>query len=291
MNRKCFAKINLSLDSLYERPDGYHEIDTIMAPISLFDELTIIPNNTGEFNYESNFNIGDLKDNLIYKAWDLLKDRADNPGVDVKLKKNIPLAAGLAGGSTDAAEMIKGLNELWDLNLSNNEMQEFGSKLGADIPFFFENSTARAKGIGEILKPFKNNLDMKILLVNDGTEISSAEVYKSLADYGHVENDLIVKKLVDGHHSAIFYFENVMEDVVIDLHPHLLDIKFEFLDLGAEISLISGSGASIFGIFMDDETLDDAYNKMKDKYYFVEKVGILWQILECLILDLVVWQF
>ena len=291
MNRKCFAKINLSLDSLYERPDGYHEIDTIMAPISLFDELTIIPNNTGEFNYESNFNIGDLKDNLIYKAWDLLKDRADNPGVDVKLKKNIPLAAGLAGGSTDAAEMIKGLNELWDLNLSNNEMQEFGSKLGADIPFFFENSTARAKGIGEILKPFKNNLDMKILLVNDGTEISSAEVYKSLADYGHVENDLIVKKLEDGHHSAIFYFKNVMEDVVIDLHPHLLDIKFEFLDLGAEISLISGSGASIFGIFMDDETLDDAYHKMKDKYYFVEKVEIIWQILVCLILVLVVWLF
>ena len=291
MKRKCFAKINLSLDSLYERPDGYHEIDTIMAPISLFDELTIIPNNTGEFNYESNFNIGDLKDNLIYKAWDLLKDMTDNPGVDVKLIKNIPLAAGLAGGSTDAAEMIKGLNELWDINLSKSEMQELGAKLGADIPFFFENSIARAKGIGEILKPFKNNLDMKILLVNDGTEISSAEVYKKLADYGHVENDLIVKKLEDGHHSAIFYFKNVMEDVVIDLHPHLLDIKFEFLDLGAEISLISGSGATIFGIFMDDETLDDAYHKMKDKYYFVEKVEIIWQILVCLILVLVVWLF
>lgn len=291
MNRKCFAKINLSLDSLYKRSDGYHEIDTIMAPISLFDELIISPNNTGEFTYKSNFNIGNLKDNLIYKVWDLLKDRTDNPGVDVKLIKNIPLAAGLAGGSTDAAEMIKGLNELWDLKLSKNEMQELGAKLGADIPFFFENSTARAKGIGEILKPFKNNLDMKILLVNDGTEISSAEVYNRLADYGHVENDLIVKKLEEGHHSAIFYFENVMEDVVIDLYPHLLDIRFEFLDLGAEISLISGSGASIFGIFMDDETLDDAYHKVKDKYRFVEKVEIIWQILVCLILVLEVLQF
>lgn len=285
MNRKCFAKINLTLDSLYKRDDGYHEIDTIMARIGLFDELEIKPNDKGEFNYSSNLTeICPLEDNLIYKAWKLLKDKTTNPGVDVYLKKNIPLAAGLAGGSTDAAEMIKGLNELWNLNLSKKEMQEIGVKLGADIPFFFENSPARAKGIGEILEPFNNTLDMKILLVNDGTEISSAEVYKKLADYGQVENDLIVEKLKNGDNSAIFYFENVMEDVVTDIHPHLLDIKNEFLNNGAEVTLISGSGASIFGIFMDDDSIDNAYKKMREDYEFVEKVELIWQILVYLIL-------
>lgn len=288
MNRKCFAKINLTLDSLYKRDDSYHEIDTIMARISLFDELEIIPNDRGIFNYSSNLEtICPVEDNLIYKAWEILKEKTENPGVDVYLKKNIPLAAGLAGGSTDAAEMIKGLNELWNLNLSKKQMMEIGKKLGADIPFFFENSPARAKGIGEILFPFENNLDMKILLVNDGTEISSAEVYKKLRDFGHVENDLIVEKLKKGDHSAIFYFENVMEDVVTDMYPHLLDLKYEFLDYGAEVTLISGSGASIFGIFMDDESLEFAYKKMSEKYEFVKKVELVWQILVYLILALV----
>ena len=289
MNRKCFAKINLTLDSLYKRDDGYHEIDTIMARISLFDELEIIPNDKGVFNYSSNLEtICPVEDNLIYKAWEILKEKTENPGVDVYLKKNIPIAAGLAGGSTDAAEMIKGLNALWNLNLSKNEMMEIGKKLGADIPFFFEDSPARAKGIGEILYPFENNLDMKILLINDGTKISSAEVYKKLADFGHVENDLIVEKLKNGDHSAIFYFENVMEDVVADMYPHLLEIKYEFLDYGSEVTLISGSGASIFGIFMDDESLDIAYKKMNEKYEFVKKVELVWQILVYLILVLVV---
>lgn len=288
MNRKCFAKINLTLDSLYKRDDSYHEIDTIMARISLFDELEIIPNDRGIFNYSSNLEtICPVEDNLIYKAWEILKEKIENPGVDVYLKKNIPLAAGLAGGSTDAAEMIKGLNELWNLNLSKKQMMEIGKKLGADIPFFFENSPSRAKGIGEILFPFKNNLDMKILLVNDGTEISSAEVYKKLRDFGHVENDLIVEKLKKGDHSAIFYFENVMEDVVTDMYPHLLDLKYEFLEYGAEVTLISGSGASIFGIFMDDESLEFASKKMSEKYEFVKKVELVWQILVYLILALV----
>ena len=149
MYRKCFAKINLSLDSLYQRADGYHEIDTIMAPISLYDELIIKPSKDGDFHYSSNIDrICKLEDNLVYKAWDILKNRTKNPGIDVRLIKNIPMAAGLAGGSTDAAEMIKGLNDLWNLSLSKEEMKDIGKILGADIPFFFEESIARARGIG-----------------------------------------------------------------------------------------------------------------------------------------------
>ena len=276
MKRKCYAKINLSLDSLYKRSDGYHEIDTIMARISLFDELTINRNETGEFLYQSNKpDLSKLEDNLVYRVWDMLKDRTDKPGVDVTLIKNIPIAAGLAGGSSDAAEMIKALNILWDLSLSKEQMMEIGASLGADIPYFFNEGPARARGIGDLIKTFDNNLDLNILLVNDGTQISSATIYKDLANYGHIDNETIVNKLEKGDYSAIFSFENVMENIIIKLYPHLQGIKVDLDNNGADFSLISGSGASIFAIFPDKIALDTAYINLKNKYDFVKKVELI----------------
>lgn len=276
MIRKCYAKINLTLDSLYKRDDGYHEIDSIMTKINIFDELLISKNSTGEFNYSSNVkNICPLEENLIYKVWDLLKDRTDNPGIDLRLTKKIPIAAGLAGGSTDAAEMIKALDELWDLNLSLDFKKELAKKLGADISFFLTKSPARARGIGEIISPFTNNLQMKALLINDGTKISSKDIYKNLSDYGIIDNDNIVKRLEEGDEKVIKEFKNVMEDEVFRLFPHLSEIKKELINHGALNALVSGSGASIFGIFTDDMKLNDAYLKLKDKYDFVEKVEFI----------------
>ena len=276
MDRKCFAKINLSLDSLYKRADNYHEIDTIMARISLFDELTIKPSDDNKFHYSSNIDgICKLEDNLVYKAWAMLKDKTNNPGVHVRLKKNIPLAAGLAGGSTDAAEMIKGLNKLWNLNLSKDYMMNLGSKLGADVPFFFEEEMARAKGIGEKIYPFKNKLPMKILLVNDGTEISSAFVYKNMKDYGHIENDKIVEGLIASKKEVVEKFENVMEDIIFDNYPHLEKIKENLTKLGAVKTLVSGSGASIFAVFFDDDLYKNAYKVLSKKINFVKKVELI----------------
>lgn len=276
MIRKCYAKINLTLDSLYKRDDGYHEIDSIMTKINIFDELLISKNSTGEFNYSSNIeNICSLEENLVYKVWDLLKDRTDNPGIDLKLTKNIPIAAGLAGGSTDAAEMIKALDELWDLNLSLDFKKDLAKKLGADISFFLTKSPARARGIGEIISPFTNNLQMKALLINDGTKISSKDIYKNLSDYGIIDNDNIVKRLEKGDEKVIKEFKNVMEDEVFRLFPHLSEIKKELINHKALNALVSGSGASIFGIFTDDMKLNDAYLKLKDKYDFVEKVEFI----------------
>lgn len=276
MIRKCYAKINLTLDSLYKRDDGYHEIDSIMTKINIFDELLISKNSTGEFNYSSNVkNICPLEENLIYKVWDLLKDRTDNPGIDLRLSKNIPIAAGLAGGSTDAAEMIKALDELWDLNLSLDFKKELAKKLGADISFFLTKSPARARGIGEIISPFTNNLQMKALLINDGTKISSKDIYKNISDYRIIDNDNIVKRLEEGDEKVIKEFKNVMEDEVFRLFPHLSEIKNELGNYGALNALVSGSGASIFGIFTDDIKLNNAYLKLKDKYDFVEKVEFI----------------
>lgn len=277
MIKKCFAKINLSLDIISKRVDGYHNIDTLMARINLFDKLEIKKSNDDKFTYKSNIDLGNLEDNLIYKAYDLMKNLAGDraTGISVNLTKNIPVAAGLAGGSTNAAETMKALNELWNLGLSKKELMNEGAKLGADIPFFFLDRAARATGIGEILVPFSIKTPLKILLVNDGTNISSAHVYKNTKVFGHMDNEKIVNDLKKGEWSVVNCFENVMEDVVLRDFPHLVGIKENILNTGAIKSLVSGSGASIFGIFKDEESLDLAYEELKDSYSLVRKVALI----------------
>ena len=278
MKRKCYAKINLSLDSLFKREDGYHEIDTIMTRISLFDKLKIEKNNINEIRIRTNSKLlskENIKDNLIYKAWNILKDKVKSPGVDVYLEKNIPIAAGLAGGSTNCAEMILALNDLWNLKMEDKEIFEIGKSLGADIPFFFLKKSARAQGIGEILSEFNINLDMKILLVNDGTAISSNFVYKRLKDYGTIDTEKIIKGLESADKNIVDDFSNVMEDVVYENFPHLLDIKKRIENLGAKKVLLSGSGASIFAVFFDENKLNKVYDSIKNDYKFVEKVSLI----------------
>ncbi len=277
MIRKCYAKINLSLDILSKREDGYHNIDTLMTRISLFDILEIKKTTDMKFTYESNVNLGNLEDNLIYKAYDAMKNIAKDKatGIFIRLDKKIPLAAGLAGGSTDCAETIKALNELWDLDLSKREMMAIGEKLGADIPFFFLEESARARGIGEKLKTFKNKAKLYLLLINDGTSISSAHVYKKTKLFGHIDTEKIVKGLEAGDFSVVNLFENVMEDVVLKDFSHLVSIKEKLLVNGAEKALLSGSGASIFGVFENEKALDSAYQRLKDSYEFVRKVDLI----------------
>lgn len=277
MIKKCFAKINLSLDIISKRADGYHNIDTLMARINLFDKLEIKKSNDDKFTYKSNIDLGNLEDNLIYKAYELMKNLAGDraTGISVNLTKNIPVAAGLAGGSTNAAETMKALNELWNLGLSKKELMNEGAKLGADIPFFFLDRAARATGIGEILEPFSIKTPLKILLVNDGTNISSAHVYKNTKLFGHINNEKIVNGLKKGEWSVVNCFENVMENVVLRDFPHLVEIKENILNNGAIKSLVSGSGASIFGIFKDEESLDLAYEELKDSYSLVRKVALI----------------
>lgn len=277
MIKKCFAKINLSLDIISKRPDGYHNIDTLMARINLFDKLEIEKNSDGKFTYESNLNLGKVEDNLIFKAYEIMKNLAGDKatGIRVKLSKNIPVEAGLAGGSTNAAETMKALNELWGLGLSKKALMEEGAKLGADIPFFFLDRAARATGIGEILEPFRIKTPLKVLLVNDGTNIASAHVYKNTKLFGHINNIEIAKGLEEGSWAVVNDFENVMEDVVLRDFPHLKAIKENLIDKGAIKAIVSGSGGSIFGIFRDEKNLDSAYDALKDSYYFVRKVDLI----------------
>lgn len=277
MIKKCYAKLNLSLDSLYKRDDGYHEIDSLMVKISLFDRLEITRNKDKKIRiFADSKKLSSMEDNLVYKAWEILKDMTEDNGVDIKLSKSIPFAAGLAGGSTDCAETLKALNELWDLGLSNRKLMEIGVTLGADVPFFFMDTPARAKGIGEILTPFEIKKDLYFLLVNDGTEISSAFIYQRLKDYGHIDNEKIIRLLKVGDPKAYGYFSNVMEDVAFEVFPHMKEIKREIKDLGALTSLMSGSGATIFGVFENPDLCQMAYEQIKDKYKFVKKVSLAY---------------
>ncbi|MDU3152896.1 MAG: 4-(cytidine 5'-diphospho)-2-C-methyl-D-erythritol kinase [Anaerococcus hydrogenalis] len=249
-----------------------------MTRISLFDKLKIEKNNINEIRIRTNSKLlskENIKDNLIYKAWNVLKDNVKSPGVDVYLEKNIPIAAGLAGGSTNCAEMILALNDLWNLKMEDKEIFEIGKSLGADIPFFFLKKSARAQGIGEILSEFNINLDMKILLVNDGTAISSNFVYKRLKDYGTIDTEKIIKGLESADKNIVDDFSNVMEDVVYENFPHLLDIKKRIENLGAKKVLLSGSGASIFAVFFDENKLNKVYDSIKNDYKFVEKVSLI----------------
>lgn len=282
MKIKSFAKINLTLDSLYKRNDGYHEIDSIMTKIDLFDTITLEKNSTNTLNLSTNYD--DLptdKSNLVYKTYNILKEYSNGDfGVDIYLDKKIPMAAGLAGGSSNAAYTMIGLNKLYNLGLSKEKLMELAISIGADVPFFFCEKSARARGIGEKLEEFDNNLNMHILLLNDGSKVSSKFVYDRLKDYGHIDNAKIIEYLENGDKKAIHHFENVMENVVYENFKNLKDLRDSLLENGATKALLSGSGASIFAIFDSKDKLDNA-KKLYDLPLVCE-VSI-WQILQFLI--------
>lgn len=273
MQYKSYAKINLTLDCLKKRSDGYHEIDSLMIKIPIYDIIDISLTDDMKFTLESDCKeLSTKEDNLVYKAWESLKSYKKNNGVKIFLHKNIPLQSGLAGGSSNCAVVLKALNELWNLNMDKKKLQEISATMGSDIPFFFEEDCARATGRGEKLKSFKNSLPMYILLVNDKTGVSSKYVYDNLKDYGHIDNEKIIKLLNEGDKSAIDLFENVMENVVFKKFPNLLAIRDNLLNLGAKKALLSGSGGSVFGIFESVELLEKAYKNVN--YPFKKRVII-----------------
>lgn len=262
----CFpnAKINLGLHITSKRNDGYHEIETCMYPIPLFDALEIIVNNKKSHWTSSGLSIpGDPKDNLILKAYQLLKkDFSDLPHVDIHLHKNIPMGAGLGGGSADAAFALNLMNNLFDLILDDFFLEEYAAKLGSDCPFFIENTPKIAKGRGDILE--KINLDLKgtnLVLINPGIHIGTKEAYdgvtptqpKSKLEEIIADKTRWKNELVNDFEASVFYN-----------HPEIKVIKEKLYENGAFYASMSGSGSSVFGLF------GDTPKKMEwDNNYFV----------------------
>ncbi len=267
LHLKSYAKVNLALEVLYKREDGYHEIDSIMQQIDLCDELVFIEKDEG-ITIESNSSEVPLdSSNLVYKAWEIMKEFSgiDN-GISIRIDKKIPIAAGLAGGSSNAAATLRAINQLWNLKLSEEELREIGVRIGADIPFCIMGGTARAKGIGEKLTRLESFNDKCILIANPGIRIASAYAYSKLdLDGEKYEPTKLIESMERNDLigvSAKLY--NRLEKAIIAENPIIRTIKDMMNANGALGSLMSGSGSTVFGIFDDEEKMEFANKKLSE---------------------------
>ena len=257
----AYAKINLGLDILGKRADGYHEVSMIMQSVGLSDEIVISPG-SGEGKITISTNIPGLScgsDNLAYKAVALLAKHAGIiPNVHIALNKKIFLAAGLAGGSADAAAVLRGLNKYWQLHLENHELEGLAALLGSDIPFCIEGGTMLATGRGEVLTKLADLPEAIVVLAKPRhLEVSTAWVYQHY-DKGRVVQAPCIWQLQDrlaaGAPALVPYMGNVLETVTIPAHPIIASIKAAMLGAGAYFALMSGSGPTVFALAHNQET-------------------------------------
>lgn len=266
---KAYAKINLGLDVLGRLPNGYHEVKMIMQTVGIYDELTFEKADEGIVITTDSGELPTNEDNLIYRAAKLLMQKyAIDAGIRINLKKNIPIAAGMAGGSTDAAATLKGVNEVFGLGCTEDELKEIGVKIGADVPYCVMGGTALAEGIGEKLTALKNAPRCVLLVAKPGINVSTKYVYEhldALASYDHPDIDGMVRAISAGDlHGIVSRLGNVLEAVTIPAYPVINDIKKVMLDAGALGSMMSGSGPTVFGIYNDRAGAEEAYNKIKE---------------------------
>ncbi len=269
MQLKAYAKINLTLDILGKRKDGFHELESVMQQVDLADDISMKRLNNNKISIDCE-GIPQKK-NLVFKSAFFLKRNFNvNAGVEIKIKKNIPIAAGLGGGSTDAAAVIKGLNRLWNLNLTIDELIEFAAKTGSDVPFSIVGGAALAKGRGEIIKKLDNFPALDLVIINPGFGIKTIDAYKGLdsSNFGkHRKTAVLLKKLTKGNITK--NLNNDFEETIFKKYPKIKSIKDDLMKNGAMNALMSGSGSSVFGIFKTKTQAKTAENSLKDKYKFV----------------------
>jgi len=264
------AKINLSLDVVGKRADGYHELQMIMQQVDLYDEVDIRKTESGiSLRTDCDF-VPDDDRNIAYQAARLLIERYRlNGGVAIDIKKNIPVAAGLAGGSADAAAVLQGMNRLWKLELSQQELMQIGLELGTDVPFCILGGAALAEGIGEKLTPIQG-IDHWVLLCKPNIGVSTKEVYRNLdweAIQEHPDTPRLLKAVEEGNiYEVAGGLCNVLETVTMRMHPIVKDIKTKMMEYGALGSLMSGSGPTVFGLYKDYTKAKSAYLKLRRIY-------------------------
>lgn len=269
MELKAYAKINLGLDVIRRRADGYHEVRMIMQQIGIYDELSVVKSSTPGIRI--NTNLSDLptdKDNLVYKSAKLMFDEFGiEDGIDITLTKNIPVAAGLAGGSTDAAATFIAINELWGLGLDTDELMKRGVKIGADVPYCILGGTAISEGIGEVLTPISSCPDCHVVIAKPPVGVSTKYVYQNLKidEISHPNIDAIIDGINNGSLKNISdNLGNVLESVTIPLHPVISDIKDMMNGCGAVGSLMSGSGPTVFGLFDNEAKAKECVEVIRD---------------------------
>ena len=273
MELKATAKINLGLDVLRKREDGYHDLRMIMQMTGMFDRISMFPR-AGRPGISFRTNLPYIpanENNLAYRAAKILMDEFEvSDGLSINLQKFIPVAAGLAGGSTDAAAVLIGTNKLFHLGLSLEELMVRGKKLGADVPYCLLGGTALAEGIGEVLTPLPDMPPCSILLAKPPVSVSTKEVYGALrADEIEVHPDIdgMVEALKAGDLRGVCdRCANVLEDVTAPSRPIIGEMERDMKKMGALCSIMSGSGPTVFGIFDDEPAARKCRNHMRDKY-------------------------
>ncbi|MBE5923995.1 MAG: 4-(cytidine 5'-diphospho)-2-C-methyl-D-erythritol kinase [Lachnospiraceae bacterium] len=267
---KAYAKINLGLDVVGRRENGYHDVRMIMQTITLFDKLTFKVIEEDEIRISTNLSfLSPGENNLVYKAIKLIKDtHGIKQGMEVDLFKCIPVAAGMAGGSTDCAAALYGASKLFGLNLSKQELMDLGVKLGADVPYCVMRGTALSEGIGEILTPLSPMPDCNILVAKPSISVSTKFVYEHLdakESYEHPDIDGMIGAINSGDLQGIAdRLGNVLETVTVPEYPVIDDIKTYMKEHGALNALMSGSGPTVFGIYENEDEATAAKNALLD---------------------------
>ena len=268
---KALAKINLGLDVLRRREDGYHEVKMIMQTISLCDELELRKRKQPGIQVRTNLHyLPTNENNLVYKAAQLLMEEFQiGDGIAIQLQKRIPVAAGMAGGSSDAAAVLWGMNQMYGLGLSRKGLMERGVRLGADVPYCVLRGTALAEGIGERLRTLPPMTKCYILLAKPGISVSTRFVYENLhandlKPEQHPDVDAMIEAMKEKDLGLLTArMGNVLELVTVPAHPVIEEIKRYMLEAGALGAMMSGSGPTVFGIFDTQAKARKAYHAMR----------------------------
>ena len=268
MRLKALAKINLGLDVLRRKEDGYHEVKMIMQTIHLHDQIHLKKIAENEIEIRTNlYYVPNNENNLAYKAAKILKDEFELPGgISIYLKKVIPVAAGMAGGSSDAAAVLFGMNKMYDLKLSMQELMDRGVKLGADVPYCIMRGTALAEGIGEKLTRLPEMPKCHILIAKPPVNVSTKFVYENLHanDLKPEEHPNVNIQIQEGDLEKLAAnMGNVLERVTVPEYPVINEIKQIMVEEGALGSMMSGSGPTVFGIFTNYVQAQEAYKKIR----------------------------
>lgn len=271
LNLKALAKINLGLDVLRRREDGYHEVKMVMQTIHLYDKIQLRKLQTSDIKVETNlFYLPANENNLVYKAAKLLKDEFSIPnGVYIGLEKHIPVAAGMAGGSSDAAAVLYGMNRMFQLGLSMEELMERGVKIGADVPYCLMRGTALAEGIGEKLTALKPVPKCPVLIAKPSISVSTKFVYENLKldeNTVHPDMDAVVQAIEAGDiREMANHMGNVLESVTCAHYPVIPQLKEVMIKNGAMNAMMSGSGPTVFGLFESKSAARAAMREIRDK--------------------------
>ena len=264
ININSNAKVNIGLKILNKRSDGYHNISTVFQEIDLFDSITISKYD-GPLKFSSNVEwLQNDQNNLCVIAYNYIKNLYKIGGANIVLKKNISRVSGLGSGSSNAAATMKGLREIYNLEVADSELIKIGSKIGADVPFFINGSTQVGEGIGEKLTSIRSSMDAQYLIVTPDIPIDTKWAYSQYKN--NLDNCSSPTKFSDSFRGktinldTLKFFENDFESVVFPTYPEIGAIKNKLIALGAKFASLSGSGSTVYGIFDDDANIDKAFS-------------------------------